>query len=189
MKGFGETNMNDQFDDTHQALEAVRNWVNDVVIRHHLCPFAREAAKRTGFRVTSMTNLETSIGTILTELTQTNPGLDNVLLIIADGADHFDDFWDICETLEENLETVGLLEHVQLAHFHPDYCFDGIKPTDRSNWTNRAPMPVLHFLSSDAVERAVEMYPDASNIPQRNINHLKGLSPQDFAAIVGKSSV
>ena len=104
-------------------------------------------------------------------------------------ASDFAQFWNICESLEENLETVGLLEHVQLAHFHPEYCFDGVKPTDRSNWTNRAPFPVLHFLSADAVERAVDSHPDASTIPERNINHLMGLTPEAFAAIVGKSSV
>ena len=175
--------------DQNEAIQAVRQWIRDVVIGHHLCPFAREAAERTAVRATTIHGLEASIGVLLTELTQTNPVFDNVLLIITDGASDFDDFWDICETLEENLETVGLLEHVQLAHFHPEYCFEGIKPTDRSNWTNRAPLPVLHFLSSDAVERAVDNHPNARDIPQRNINHLKQLSPEAFAAIVGKSSV
>ena len=166
--------------DENVAIQLTKQWVTEVIINHQLCPFAREAMTRTGFYCSSIHSLEMTIGKVLAELTKTSAKVDNILLVIADGADAFEDFWAICMALEGNLEAADLLEHVQLAHFHPQYRFDGVHLDDRSNWTNRSPFPTLHFLSADAVERAVETHPDPASIPDRNIEYLQSMSATEF---------
>lgn len=109
--------------------------------------------------------------------------LDNILLIITDGADSFEVFWHICEGLTANIEAAELTEFVQIAHFHPHYRFSGSAPNDRENWTNRSPVPILHFLCTQAVQRAVEGHADAAAIPSRNIAYLRNLSATKFADI------
>ena len=164
-------------------LNLVREWVNQVVIEHQFCPFARDARDRTEYRTASMGELENAIQDSIEMLLSPPYEVDNVLLIITGGADCFEVFWNICEGLTANIETAELTKFVQIAHFHPHYCFSDSEPNDRGNWTNRSPVPVLHFLSTQAVQRAVEGHADAAAIPSRNIAYLQDLSAEQFADI------
>ena len=57
----------------------------------------------------------------------------------------------------------------QLASFHPEYCFAGEDETDAANYTNRSPYPMLHLIREASLEKALQNYPDAELIPERNI--------------------
>lgn len=155
-------------------------WIDQVVIGENLCPFARDARAQTRIMMTELDRLERDIEQVLHELTQTNRSINNVVMIIPEGLEAFDDFWGICETLEDNLEQSGLLPYVQLAHFHPEYRFDELESTDRANWTNRSPYPALHFLCAQTVESRLHTFSDPESIPDRNIRHLRGLSELEF---------
>ena len=172
-------------DTSAHALLAVRHWVQHVIIGHHLCPFAKDASTRTGYWCAGLPELESSISKIIDVLTEPNARWDNILLVLPKGADDFDTFWDMCEMLEVNFELSGLDEHVQLAHFHPLYRFEGLGENDRANWTNRAPFPILHFLSAAAVARAVNRHPDTAAIPDRNVAYLRSLTDESFRSIFG----
>jgi hypothetical protein len=50
-----------------------------------------------------------------------------------------------------------------------------VAPDDVSNYTNRAPYPILHLLREDSVERAVAAFPDPDVIVERNIATLDKL--------------
>ena len=169
--------------DWESKLNLGREWVNQVVVRHHFCPFAREARDRTKYLTTSMASLETAIQDSIKMLLSPPYALDNILLIITDGADSFEVFWNICEGLTANIEAAELTKFVQVAHFHPDYCFSDSEPNDRENWTNRSPLPILHFLSTQAVQRAVEGHANAADIPSRNIAYLRNLSAEQFETL------
>jgi hypothetical protein len=73
---------------------------------------------------------------------------------------------------------------VQVTTFHPDYQFEGSKPNDASNYTNRSPYPMLHFLQEAAVEVAVAKHPDAESIPQRNIDLLESMDRGELEQLV-----
>ena len=169
-------------------ISAIKKWVQAVIMGHQICPFAREAMTRTHYMTSSMTTLEESIGHILDTLTQPNAQIDNVLLVIPKGMESFETFWEVCEGLEMNLEQSGVVKFVQLAHFHPLYRFDGLDQDDRANWTNRSPLPILHFLSASAVSRAVESYPHPEQIPERNVAYLRNLNDTEFAALCNYES-
>ena len=46
---------------------------------------------------------------------------------------------------------------------------------DIENYTNRAPYPILHLLREDSIARAVDAFPDASAIYERNQETLRRL--------------
>ena len=71
--------------------------------------------------------------------------------------------------VNDALDEVDLSDEVQLATFHPDYCFADQDPDDPENLTNRSPYPILHLLRAVEVEQAVEQYGDTSKIYKRNM--------------------
>ncbi|OXH83181.1 peptidase, partial [Burkholderia multivorans] len=69
------------------------------------------------------------------------------------------------DRLVQQLKLDGVL---QIASFHPQYRFDGSEPDDIENYTNRAPYPILHLLREDSIARAVDAFPDAAAIYEKN---------------------
>lgn len=72
----------------------------------------------------------------------------------------------------QQLKLDGML---QIASFHPQYQFEGTGPDDIENYTNRAPYPILHLLREDSIARAVDAFPDASAIYEKNQDTLRRL--------------
>ncbi|WP_049027289.1 DUF1415 family protein, partial [Burkholderia cenocepacia] len=69
---------------------------------------------------------------------------------------------------------------LQIASFHPQYRFDGTEPDDIENYTNRAPYPILHLLREDSIARAVDAFPDASAIYEKNQETLRRLGHEGW---------
>ena len=61
--------------------------------------------------------------------------------------------------------------------FTRSYQFEGSEPDDIENYTNRAPYPILHLLREDSIERAVQAFPDAEEIYERNQQTLAAHRP------------
>jgi len=72
---------------------------------------------------------------------------------------------------------------LQIADFHPRYQFAGTQPDDISNFTNRAPYPILHVLRESSIDRAVEAFPDASLIFEKNMQTLRALGVEGWQAL------
>ena len=70
---------------------------------------------------------------------------------------------------------MDLVGELQVASFHPQYQFADTEPDDIDNYTNRSPYPTLHLLREDSIERAVDAFPEASEIFERNIATLRTL--------------
>jgi len=64
---------------------------------------------------------------------------------------------------------------LQVASFHPAYQFAGTAFDDIGNYTNHSPHPTLHLLREDSVSRAVDAFPDADQIVDRNVSTLDKL--------------
>ncbi|MES2530496.1 MAG: DUF1415 family protein, partial [Pseudomonadota bacterium] len=65
----------------------------------------------------------------------------------------------------------------------PQFQFGGSEPDDIANATNRAPYPTLHLLREDSVSRAVDAFPEAEAIFERNIEVLEELGADGWAAL------
>jgi len=80
----------------------------------------------------------------------------------------YNQFLDWCDRLLE--QKVGVF---QIASFHPEYQFADTEINDVENYTNRSPYPILHILREASVEEAIANYPNAEDIPAKNIKRLQ----------------
>jgi hypothetical protein len=101
--------------------------------------------------------------------------IDTTLIIHPDVLTDFLEYNDFLDNADAVLEALDLPGILQVASFHPQYQFEGVAPDDVSNYTNRAPYPILHLLREDSVERAVAAFPDPDVIVERNIATLDKL--------------
>lgn len=160
-------------------IAAIEHWLDAMVIGQNLCPFANSARRKGLVRivVAESDREEQCLQQLADEANRLEAAEadSTTLFVLARGFEDFDDYLDllaVADALFEELDFEGIL---QLASFHPDYQFEGTTIDDASNWTNRAPFPILHLLREDSVTQAVESFPDPDGIPARNIEKLQRL--------------
>ena len=169
----------------HDAVAAaVRQWLESLVIKLNLCPFAgRELLNdRVRFAVTSATSEDELLNALQTELEllSADTSIETTLLIHPEVLGDFaayNQFLDAADGLLRYLELEGIY---QIASFHPDYQFGGTEPNDVENYTNRAPYPLLHILREESLERAIAEFPDVELIPERNITLMKSMGKEQL---------
>ncbi|MBX9832576.1 MAG: DUF1415 domain-containing protein, partial [Burkholderiaceae bacterium] len=61
--------------------------------------------------------------------------------------------------------------------------FAGTDVDDVTNCTNRSPYPTLHLLREDSIDRAVEAFPEAEAIFERNMAVLEDLGMDGWVAL------
>jgi hypothetical protein len=103
--------------------------------------------------------------------------------VVPDCLDDFLDFNDVVARGERLVRKRRLEGVIQLASFHPQFQFAGTEPEDISNHTNRAPYPTLHLLREASIDKAVAAFPDAAAIYQANIETLRRLGHEGWAAL------
>ena len=57
------------------------------------------------------------------------------------------------------------------------------EPDDIGNYTNRAPFPTIHLLREASVTRAVDAFPEAESIYERNIETLNRIGLDGWRAL------
>jgi hypothetical protein len=112
--------------------------------------------------------------------------VDTTLLIHPQVLGDFYDFNDFLAEVDELVEKLGLEGELQVASFHPDYCFAGSAADDPANYTNRSPYPMLHLLREASVTRAVDTFPDTESIPERNVELLRGMPAAELRRRLGR---
>ncbi len=183
--------MNQMTDDS--VITATRQWLEKAVIGMNLCPFAKAVyvKNQVRFVVSTAKHLDGLLEDLDRELdflaAAAPDEVDTTLLIhptlLADFLD-FNDFMQLAEAAVEEHELEG---EIQIASFHPAFQFDGTEVNDISNFTNRAPFPTLHLLREASIARAVEVFPEAETIYQRNIETLEKLGLTGWQALFDKS--
>jgi hypothetical protein len=93
----------------------------------------------------------------------------------------YNDFLDVADGAVDELDLVGEL---QVASFHPQFQFADTLPDDIGNYTNRSPYPTLHLIREQSIARAVESFPDAAEIFERNIETLEKLGHDGWAKLM-----
>lgn len=169
-----------------EILAATRHWLTRAVIGLNLCPFAKsvQVKQQIRYAISEATDLEgvlTDLEVELKTLDAADPAqLDTTLLILPHALADFADFNDATWFADRLLEQLRLEGTLQIASFHPQYQFAGTAPDDIENYTNRAPYPILHLLREASIERAVEAFPDAADIYERNMETLRRLGLQGW---------
>jgi len=176
--------------DPTRVIAATSGWLDRVVIGLGLCPFAKavQARQQVRYRVTDATSASQLLSVLeeeLKTLAAADPLLvDTTLLIHPSALGDFLDYNDFLSDADDKLVELELDGELQVASFHPDYCFADAAPDDAANFTNRSPYPMLHLLREASVSRAVASFPDAARIYERNIATLRGLNPAELARLV-----
>ena len=181
MKGFTQRDQ--------AVCEAMRYWLERAVIGLNLCPFAKAVHSKgqIHYAVSSacdaqalLHDLEREISDLLMQDSQQR---DTTLLIAPDA---FPDFWDFnafLRSADKLLRKKGWDGEVQIASFHPRYEFAEAVVGDMAHYTNRAPHPTLHLLREASLDHAVQMFPDAALIYERNIATLRAMGPAGWQAL------
>ena len=159
----------------------------------NLCPFAKavQVKDQIRFAVSDATDAEgvlTDLQDELALLAETDPEkIDTTLLIIPDALDDFLDFNDFEELSDRLLKRMRLVGELQVATFHPQFQFADTQPDDIENYTNRSPYPILHLLREDSIDRAVESFPDAAEIYEKNIETMNRLGLEGWKRLMTKA--
>jgi hypothetical protein len=172
--------------DDEAIVAATRGWVERAVIGLNLCPFAKSVYVKEQVRyvVSPATTPEELLETLMDEfqlLSDTSAEkVDTTLLIHPFVLADFEDFNEFLDVADAALEDMQLDGELQVASFHPDYQFADTDENDISNYTNRAPYPILHLLREDSIARAVEAFPDAAEIFEKNIATMEELGHEGW---------
>jgi hypothetical protein len=177
----------DLSDETRQqVLRDTQAWLERAVVGLNLCPFAKAVMVKGQVRTVvsparSPEALLVELEAELQALAAADPALIDTTLIVHPGtlAD-FLDFNDFLDVAEAALEELGLEGTLQIASFHPQFQFADAGPEDMGNFSNRSPYPTLHLLREDSISRAVEVFPEAEAIYERNIATLEALGPEGW---------
>lgn len=169
--------MPDQID----PLQETRNWLETVVVGLNLCPFAAPVVRGQGLTIElcEQRDHEAMLAAVLQQLdilqqTEQND-IATSLLVFSQALDQFEEFWAFVELANELLQQAGLEGLIQIASFHPQYCFEGEPEGDVSHFTNRSPYPTLHFIRESDMSRALAQHPSPEQIPANNIRRLRQL--------------
>jgi len=169
----------DKIIDSETVTATVNHWMDAMVVGLNLCPFANTVRRQGHLNIAvaqdgSIPGCLQLLADEAHELAERDASATS-LVILPEGFEDFDDYLDLLAMAEALLEDLGFEGAMQLASFHPRYQFEGTDENDVSNWTNRAPYPILHMLQESAVTKAVEAHPNAEGIPEQNIDTLEKL--------------
>ena len=172
------------------VINDTRRWLERAVIGLNLCPFAKAVHVKGQIHYAvspaqAPAELLDDLRRELLELVALDPQARDTTLLMAPGClPDFLGFNDFLGQADRLLVELALEGVVQIASFHPNYQFVDAPGDDISNFTNRAPWPTLHLLREASIERAVEAFPDAADIYERNMETLKRLGLKGWQALL-----
>ena len=159
------------------------NWIESFVIKHNLCPFAKEAiSKQVTYRVFDGGDTDpfSSPSGALKSLTKVlKEELSELEAFDGDGATSFiiapsmfsGDFQKYMDFVNDDvsdlLTNLDLHGTIQVAPFHPHFMFGGTNQNDPGNKVNQSPHPMFHLLREVEVSAASDQQ-DTQKIWERN---------------------
>ncbi|MCA9114560.1 MAG: DUF1415 domain-containing protein [Planctomycetaceae bacterium] len=179
---------------TVTETDRVRRWVEQAVLGLGLCPFAGEPwhSGRVRLAVATGRTEKALLAELQAEISLLDQAaaeeIETTLLLVPHLLLKFADYTRFLGLAEELLEREGWAGDYQLASFHPAYQFEGTRPADAENLTNRSPCPLLHVLRESSVSRAVASHPDPEQIFSANMATVRGLSAERRQEIFGPQS-
>ena len=164
-------------------------WLERAVIGLNLCPFAKSVHVKGQIHwvvsaAEETQTLREELRHELLALAAADPEVrDTTLLMAPRCLEDFLDFNDFLGEADALLEELDLQGVLQIASFHPQFQFAGTAPDDITNYSNRTPYPTLHLLREASIDRAVEAFPEAEEIYERNMQRLRELGPAGWQAL------
>ena len=176
-------------DALESAVGDTRRWLERAVVGLNLCPFAKAVLVKQQVHIVATSGEDAAavlddLGRELDDLHALDAQVrDTTLLVIPRGMDDFLAFHALTARAERLVRKRGLEGVVQVASFHPRFVFAGVDEDDITNYTNRAPHPILHLLREESIDRAVAAFPDPAAIYEANMETLRRLGPEGWTAL------
>ncbi|MEQ1673445.1 MAG: DUF1415 domain-containing protein [Candidatus Nitrotoga sp.] len=170
-------------------ISHTQEWVERAVIGLNLCPFAKavHVKKQIRYVVSTASTHEDLLRDLMIELEALAEILpekvDTTLMIHPYVLTDFLEYNDFLDVVDEALGDMELDDAIQVASFHPQYRFADTQPEDIENYTNRSPYPMLQLLRESSMVRAVEAYPQAEQIFEKNIETLRRMGHTGWEAL------
>jgi len=176
-----------QSSDNH-IIQQTQCWLKSIIIDLNLCPFANREFIRDsiGYSLCPETDIPACLQRLAEEFhyLDSHPETETSLLIFSAGFSDFNDFLALIHYANLLLEERAYDGIYQLAHFHPEYCFEGVEQDDPSNYTNRSPWPTLHLIREDSLQKAIEKHPNPAEIPNTNIELTRQMGSAKMQALL-----
>ena len=175
--------------DLNRIAEETRHWLQTAVIGLNLCPFAKAVFNKGLIRVEVSRArhlddfLEHLDGELLLLRDTPADEIETTLLIEPQLFADFELFNDVLDVTDQVLVEHGLEGIIQIAPFHPQFQFADSEPNAISNYTNRSPYPTLHLIREDSIAKAMQAFPDADTIFERNIALLEQMGIEGWQAL------
>ncbi len=175
--------------DDASVIAATGQWLERAVIGLNLCPFAKgvHTKGQVHYAVSHAASEQELLELLRSELLDLHrlpaQTRDTTLLIVPGLMEDFLRFHDFLKRADKVLRRCGLEGVLQIASFHPQFQFTATEEDDISNFTNRAPFPILHLLREDSIDRAVAAFPEAGAIFEKNMQTLASLGPRGWNAL------
>lgn len=172
--------------DHDAVISATEQWLEKAVIGLNLCPFAKavHVKKQIRYVVSDASTPEALLEQLMDELQHLSDTdaeqVDTTLLIHPWVLEDFEDYNEFLDVADAALEDMQLDGELQIASFHPQYQFADTDRNDITNYTNRSPFPILHLLREESVDRAVEAFPEAEQIFEKNIETMEALGHEGW---------
>jgi hypothetical protein len=180
--------------DSELVIEETRNWVEKVIVGLNFCPFAKREVVRDSIRY-HVVNLSPdkkahffdALEVLVSEfkLLDEMPEVETTLVMFPRLLTSFDQFLDFLGFAEQALLDHGYEGEYQLAHFHPDYCFEGESEDDPANYTNRSPYPTLHIIREEGMAKVLANIAEPEAIPERNIKLARDMGKAALKDLLG----
>ncbi len=168
-------------DEKQLVINQTKKWIKDVVAGCNFCPFAANVIKQKTIHyfVENSDDAVICLQSFLQEVVRLDKdaAIETSLIIFPNAFQKFEDYLNIVAVAEKLLQQNGYEGIYQVASFHPLYLFAGSSENDAANYTNRSVYPMLHLLREASIDKALQNYKHAENIPDTNINfaRTKGL--------------
>jgi len=155
-----------------------KQWIEKIIIAHNFCPFAKKPfiQDTIRYKVCNATSSEIVVDDLVDELLYLHEAspteVETSLLIVPYTLTEFEDYNQFLDVVDSALEELDLIDIIQVASFHPEYCFADLDPDDVRNYTNRSIYPMFHLIRENSVEHARATHPDVEAIPDKNMDLL-----------------
>ncbi len=160
-----------------RIIQQTHQWVMEVVIGCHFCPFALPVVKQKAIRYTVSDTLGAAgaLEKMMEEihLLDREPDIETTLIIFPKAFQTFPAYLNLVEMAEQLLEEYDYEGVYQIASFHPQYKFADSSADDPANYTNRSLYPMLHLLREEALAHALDTFPEPESIPMKNIEYCR----------------
>jgi hypothetical protein len=174
--------------DSEQIIASTSKWVKQIVIGLNFCPFANQPFIKNQiyyhvYDASSISDIEIHLQKMI-DLLINNPTIETVLIIFPTHFASFSSFLQGIKRAERYLEKKKYTNDYLIAHFHPNYIFNGVDKDDTSNYTNRSPYPILHLIKQSSIDKAKSSFKHIELIPEQNIKVAQKLGANYFEHIL-----